>query len=107
MDLDFWDCFGRIKLCLITEEIRYVIFVSILVETNVNISNELNFLDDYPPSVNHIGPLPKFLWMGSFTLHATQSSLLFDKHQIHSLNKAFEAQWSVMPYPKVLKNWDT
>ena len=24
MDLDFWDCFGRKKLCLISEEIRYV-----------------------------------------------------------------------------------
>ena len=23
MDLDLWDCFGRKKLCLITEEIRY------------------------------------------------------------------------------------
>ena len=22
MDLDFWDCFGMKKLCLITEEIR-------------------------------------------------------------------------------------
>ena len=24
MDLDFWDCFGKIKLCLITEEIGYL-----------------------------------------------------------------------------------
>ena len=24
MDLDFWDCFGRKKICLITEEIRYL-----------------------------------------------------------------------------------
>ena len=24
MDLDLWDCFGRKKLCLITEEIRYL-----------------------------------------------------------------------------------
>ena len=23
MDLDLWDCFGRKKLCLITEEIQY------------------------------------------------------------------------------------
>ena len=24
MDLDFWDCFGRKKHCLISEEIRYI-----------------------------------------------------------------------------------
>ena len=24
MDLDLWDCFGRKKLCLIIEEIRYI-----------------------------------------------------------------------------------
>ena len=24
MDLDFWDCFGSNKICLITEEIRYI-----------------------------------------------------------------------------------
>ena len=23
MDLDLWDCFGRKKICLISEEIRY------------------------------------------------------------------------------------
>ena len=47
---------------------------------NVNISNELNFSDVYR-SVNYIGSL-------AFTLHATQCSLNFDKHQkneIHSL----------------------
>ena len=25
MDLDLWDCFGRKKLCLIIDEIRYVL----------------------------------------------------------------------------------
>ena len=37
MDLDFWDCFGREKLCLISEEIRYTklsnSFISKLVQT--------------------------------------------------------------------------
>ena len=51
--------------------IRY--FFNVLIEMNVNISNELNFL----------------MFVGSFILHATQCILHFDKSQkneIHSLN---------------------
>ena len=46
-------------------------FIKVLIETNVNISNELIFSDIYQ-SVNYIGS-PKF------TLQAMQYSLLFDK----------------------------
>ena len=56
-------------------------FVNVLIKMNVNISNELNFSEVYR-SVNYIGSL-----RGSFTLHSTQCSLHFDKHQkneIHS-----------------------
>ena len=49
---------------------------------NVNISNELNFSDVYR--------IHKLHWAANkVTLHATQCSLYFDKHQkneIHSLN---------------------
>ena len=64
-------------------------FVKALIETNVSFSNELNF-SDVNRSVNYIWSPAKFTW-DSFTLHATQCSLQFDKHQenlIHSLNKA-------------------
>ena len=47
----------------------YKIFVKVLIETNVNISNELNFSDVYL-SVNYIGWLAKF----TFTLCAIQCS---------------------------------
>ena len=60
---------------------------------NVNISNELNFSDVYR-SVNYIGSLAKLheSIRGSFTLHATQCSLHFDKPQkneIHFLNNVY------------------
>ena len=76
--------------------IRY--FVNVLIEMNVNINNELNFSDVYR-SVNYTGSLAKFTWTplgfihctrpnvvyisirGSFTLHASQCSLHFDKPQ--------------------------
>ena len=38
----------------------YSFFVKVLVESNVNISNELNFSDVYR-SVNYIGSLAKFI----------------------------------------------
>ena len=63
-------------------------FVKVLIETNVNISNELHFSDVYQ-SLNYIGVLAKFTW-GSLTLHANQYSLHFDEPQIkriHSINK--------------------
>ena len=68
-----------------------IFFVTSLIETifKVYISNELNFSDVYL-SVNYIGSLESLyetLW-GSFTLHATQSSLHVNepqKNQIHSL----------------------
>ena len=51
-----------------------------MIETNVNIRNELNFSDFYG-SVNYIRSLAKLTWTirGSSTLHTTQSSLHFDK----------------------------
>ena len=56
-------------------------FFRILIETNVNISNELNFSDIYR-SVNYNGSPEKLTWAPcSFTSHATQYSLHFDKHQ--------------------------
>ena len=61
-------------------------FVNVLIEMNVNISNELNFSDVYR-SVNYNGSLAKW---GSFTLHPTQYNLHFDtpqKNEIHSLIK--------------------
>ena len=33
MDLDLWDCFGRKNLCLITEEIRYIIIMKPFIGT--------------------------------------------------------------------------
>ena len=63
-------------------------FVKFLIEKNVNISNERNFSDVYR-NINYIGSLTKFTW-GSFTLHAAQCRLHFDKHQkneIYSLIK--------------------
>ena len=61
-------------------------FVKVSIERNVNISNELNFSDVYR-SVNDTGSLAKFheLLLGSFTLHATQFSLHFDKPQKNKL----------------------
>ena len=59
-------------------------FIKVLIEKYVNISNELNFSDLYP-NVSYTGSLAKF----TFTLHATQCSLHFNKTQkneIHSLN---------------------
>ena len=41
MDLDFWDCSGRKKLCLITEEIRY--------HQKIFIRNSYNSLPVGPP----------------------------------------------------------
>ena len=65
-------------------------FVRVLIETNVNISNELNFSDGYR-SINCIGSLAKFIEprRSSCTLHVSQCSVHFDKPQkneIHSLN---------------------
>ena len=37
MDLDLWDCFGRKKTCLITEEIRYLCLVFKLLSHPVNV----------------------------------------------------------------------
>ena len=51
-------------------------FVRFWVEKNVNLSNELHFSDVYR-SINYIGLLAKCTW----TLHATQCSLYFSKHQ--------------------------
>ena len=62
-------------------------FVKVLIETNVNISNELNFSNVYR-RVNYLVSLAKLTW-GSFTLYVTQCSVHFDKQQkneIHSLN---------------------
>ena len=46
-------------------------FIKVLIEKNVNISNEHNFSEVYG-SVNYIGSR-------AFTLHASQCSLFFDK----------------------------
>ena len=67
------------------------LFVRVLVEKNINISNKLNFSDVHQ-SVNYIGSLANLhepLW-STLTLHATQCGLHFDnpqKYEIHSLNK--------------------
>ena len=42
--------------------------VNVLIEMNVNISNELNFSDVYR-SVNYIGSLAKFTWTPSGLIH--------------------------------------
>ena len=57
-----------------------------LIQTNLNISNEITFSDVYR-SINYIGSLAKFILIpsGSFTLHATQWKP--QKNEIHSLNK--------------------
>ena len=66
-------------------------FAKVLIVTDVNISNELNFSDVYR-SVNYIGSLAKFTW-GSFTLHATQyASINLRKNEIHSLKPGRVAQ---------------
>ena len=43
MDLDFWDCFGRKKknLCLIAEEILYVLFLLVTVKTKTDVPGGL------------------------------------------------------------------
>ena len=85
-------------------------FVNVLIEMNVNVSNELNFSDVYR-SVNYIGSLAKFTWTpSSFTLHATQCSLHFDKPQkneIHSLNITTMSWtfWYAL-YKKKVGQWD-
>ena len=59
-------------------------FVKVLIETNVNLSNEL-ILSDVYQGENYIGSRAKC------TLHVTQCSLPFNKHQEnenHSLNKS-------------------
>ena len=62
-----YKCFPASSLALISD-----FFFNVLIEINVNISNELNFSDVYQ-SVNYTG-LP-------FTLHETQCSLHFNKLQ--------------------------
>ena len=54
-------------------------FVKVLIEMNVNISSEFNSSDVYQ-NINYIGSLAKITG-GSFTLHAIQCSLHFDKPQ--------------------------
>ena len=65
-------------------------FVKVLIETNVNISNELNFSDVLLKCKLHWVPCKVNELRGSFTLHVIQCSLDFDKHlknEIHALNK--------------------
>ena len=67
------------QCCNFRTYIRF--FIKVLIETNVNISNELNFSDLYR-NVSYIGSLAKF----TFTLDATQCSLHFDKPQKNEIN---------------------
>ena len=76
--------------CFIFSSYKLRFFVKVLIEMNVDIRNEFNFSDKcklhWVASKVYVNP---FRVWGSFTLHATQCSLQFDKPQkneIHSLN---------------------
>ena len=62
-------------------------FFNVLIDMNVNISNELNFSDVYR-SVNYMGSLAKLHepLRRSFTLLTTQCSLHFDKPQKNGIH---------------------
>ena len=61
-DLDYWDCLGRIKVCLIIKEIRYSISATGMPKlaalnlegTGVNDTGVIEYLDTQPQCLQHL-----------------------------------------------------
>ena len=92
IDADLFISRKTVCECLTASVLALIRFnITVLIETNVNISGELNLSEVYQ-SENYTGSLAKVHEpiLGSFTLHATQCSLHFNKSQKNEIHFLIE-----------------